>query len=287
MGLGLADWDQVSHDPRLKLRSFEKTDFVTHMIQYFSLPPSGVATNNPKPPISAAALQRLFRQAPCLHNQIDSVATPHAVVHFCELTLAAEIVSANAWDAFLIQHPSQGPSFRYPLHRVSGDGGTVMELLCSEILVNEGVPLMPLANDNWPIWNAPGHALLNEGKLRRWKALGDILIPCAPTNLIISVKSQSARERLLYSSNSIEGIGFGFFDQPNEFWTTSRMTLFKRMGFSAIYLPDQTHNAVMSHLKHHGTTIHATNINGKELYRPISVFGTDMLRVAGKSSDLL
>ena len=68
------------------------------------------------------------------------------------------------------------------------------------------------------------------------QALGDILIPCAPTNLIISVKSEVARERLLYSANSIEGIGFGFFKEPEEFWTSSRMSLYKRMGFTAIYM---------------------------------------------------
>jgi hypothetical protein len=63
----------------------------------------------------------------------------------------------------------------------------------------------------------PGHILLNEGPMQSLQALGDILIPCAPTNLVISVKSEVARERLLYSANSIEGVGFGFFKEPEEF----------------------------------------------------------------------
>ncbi|MGL3210520.1 hypothetical protein [Bradyrhizobium sp. BR 1433] len=83
----------------------------------------------------------------------------------------------------------------------------------------------------------PGHILLNQKKMKDLQAPGDIMIPCAPPNLLISVKTETARERLLYSANSID-IGFGFFSQPYEFWTRSRVRLFKRMGFSAIYLPD-------------------------------------------------
>jgi hypothetical protein len=52
----------------------------------------------------------------------------------------------------------------------------------------------------------------------------------------------------------IEAVGFGFFDQPKESWSQSRMNLFKRMGFTAIYLPDSAHAAltariVSSHLQ--------------------------------------
>jgi hypothetical protein len=162
-----------------------------------------------------------------------------------------------------------------------------MEMLCSEVLANAGIPVMQDDTGQWPTWAMPGHILLNEGKMARWKALGDILVPCAPTNLVISVKSEAARERLLYSSNSIEGIGFGFFAEAKEFWTRSRMSLLKRMGFSAIYMPDATHAAVMARLGQDGTRGHAVNINGTDLYRPLSAFGDDMSRVVGKSSDLL
>jgi hypothetical protein len=146
---------------------------------------------------------------------------------------------------------------------------------------------MPLGEDKWPVWHMPGHILLNEGKMAALKALGDILVPCAPTNLIISVKSEVARERLLYSANSIEGVGFGFFREPDEFWTVSRMSLYKRMGFSAIYMPDSTHQEVMDHLAEKKSTRHAVTINGTDLYRPLSLFGDDMLRVVGRSSTLL
>ena len=119
------------------------------------------------------------------------------------------------------------------------------------------------------------------------QALGDILIPCAPTNLVISVKSEAARERLLYSANSIEGIGFGFFKEPEEFWTSSRMSLYKRMGFTAIYMPDVTCAAVMARVAIDGNDRHAININGTALYRPLSSFAEDMTRVVGRSSALL
>jgi hypothetical protein len=146
---------------------------------------------------------------------------------------------------------------------------------------------MSLNAQKWPVWEMPGHVLLNEGKMSSLKALGDILVPCAPTNLIISVKSEVARERLLYSANSIEGIGFGFFKEPQEFWTRSRMTLYKRMGFTAIYMPDGTHADVMAKVGLDGTTKHAVNINGTDLYRPLSSFGEDMKQVVGRSSALL
>lgn len=286
-GRGAASWANVADDPSVKLRTQEKVAFIAHMNAHFSTSPAGAGSVLPSPPVSKAALGRLLRAAPCLFNQVSEAATPRAVVHFCELTLGAPITAANVHDAFLVQHPSQGPQFSPGPFKACRDGGTVMEMLCSEVLTNAGIPPMAHDSDGWPRWTMPGHVLLNEGKMARWKALGDILVPCAPTNLVISVKTEAARERLLYSANSIEGVGFGFFSQPNEFWTVSRMTLLKRMGFTAIYMPDPTHAAVMVHLDAHGTRHHATNINGRDLYRPFSNFADDMKRAVGRSSDEL
>jgi hypothetical protein len=157
-------------------------------------------------------------------------------------------------------------------------------MLCSEALESAGILRMPLDATGWPVWTMPGHVLLNEGRMSDLRAFGDILIPCAPTNIVISVKSEAARERLLYSSNAIEGVGFGFFNQPREFWTRKRMGLFKRMGFSAIYMPAATHQAVVTHLNAAGTSGHAVNVNGTALYRPLDAFGADMARVVGKSA---
>jgi hypothetical protein len=227
-----------------------------------------------------------MQHAPCLFNQVDKAPTPRAVIHFCELTLGGPITSMNVHDAFLVQHPS-APGFNPGPLRPCARGGTVMELLCSEVLANAGVPAMAPGSDNWPVWQMPGHVLLNEGRMKSLQALGDILVPCAPTNLVISVKSEVARERLLYSANSIEGVGFGFFKEPEEFWTASRMSLYKRMGFTAIYMPDTTFEQVAAKVSADGNHRHAININGTALYRPLSVFAADMVRVVGRSSALL
>jgi hypothetical protein len=45
------------------------------------------------------------------------------------------------------------------------------------------------------------------------------------------------------------------------------MTLWKGMGFSAVYMPDNTYHAVQGQLQLHGTTVHDINISGRPLYR--------------------
>jgi hypothetical protein len=108
------------------------------------------------------------------------------------------------------------------------------------------------------------------------------LIPAAPHNILISVKSVKARERFLVSGNRLESVGFGFFNQPSEFWSISRMKLFKRWGFVAVYMPQATLTSVSAFLHANGRTDYAININGKPLYRPLSDFTTDMRHVAGR-----
>lgn len=282
-----ATWQAVINSPELKLQAQYRVGALACLNTHYAAAPSMPATPRPAPPMPSAALARLLRLCPCLFNQIDVAPTPRAVVHFCELTLGQEITAANVHAAFMVQHPNLPPGFNPGPIKSCGSGGAIMEMLCSEVLTSAGIPAMSPETRGWPQWEMPGHVLLNEGKMSSLQALGDILIPCAPTNLIISVKSEVARERLLYSANSIEGIGFGFFKEPEEFWTSSRMSLYKRMGFTAIYMPDGTHQAVMDHVLAAGEERHAININGTELYRPLSVFATDMLRVIGRSSALL
>lgn len=257
------------------------------MNQHFGGPPTHPGVPRALPPnVPAAVLSRLMQACPCLFNQFDRTPSARAVVHFCELTLGTPVTAANVHQAFLIQHPG-APAFNPGPLRAAARGGTVMEMLCSEVLASAGIPAMTAGPDRWPVWQMPGHVLMNEGRMQTLQALGDILIPCAPTNLVISVKSEAARERLLYSANSIEGIGFGFFKEPEEFWTASRMSLYKRMGFTAIYMPDATCDAVMQRVSADGHERHAVNINGTALYRPLSLFAEDMVRVVGRSSALL
>lgn len=289
-GTGLPSWNDVLNDARLKLRPLDRAALVAGLAPV-TCPPSDPPTISPSPTPNRALLRRLLDLCPCLYNQIDEPATPRATVHLCELTLGNPITSANVYKAFRVQYPNKYEPFSYPPVRPGTDGGTVMEMLCSEVLTAAGIPPMQLSqvgpDRGWPIWVMPGHVLLNEGKMNDMRAFGDLLVPCAPTNLVISVKSEAARERLLYSSNAIEGIGFGFFNQPEEFWSVLRMKLYKRMGFSAIYLPSATLELIKNRLTHAGHENYAVNINGTALYRPLTDFGDDMLRVVGKSSFLL
>jgi hypothetical protein len=281
-GRGAKNWDEVVDLPLLKVGKADRPVLLSALKKdYGAL--SSPAVAKPKPVTNAALISRLLRLCPCLFNQIELPATAEAIVHLCEISLGKNIASANVYDAFLVQYPGK-QKFKFPPLKGSAIGGTVMEMLCSEVLQNEQIPRMSLREDGWPNWTSPGHMLLNQAKMRDLQALGDILIPCAPTNLLISVKTEAARERLLYSANSIEGIGFGFFKEPEEFWTRSRMLLFKRMGFTAIYLPDTTHAAIFAKLKERKHELFAVNLNGTPLYRPLSTFGADMRRIVGRSS---
>ena len=281
MGHGLSDWSEVMVLPELKAAG-HAAGFIAALDAGFDRPPSNPVAAAPLPTGNKSLLDRLLKIAPCLANQADTKLQARGVVHFCELTLDERITAANVEQAFLVQHPHKGPDFAFPpVNAFGGGGGTVMELLCSEVLASAGIPAMEPGTDNWPVWSMPGHVLLNDGRMSELQALGDILVPCAPTNLLISVKSEKARERLLYSANSIEGIGFGFFDEPEEFWTESRMQLYKRMGFSAIYMPGDTVDAIHARV---GTTSRRLNVYGTELYRPITTFADDMNRIVGRSA---
>lgn len=282
LGNGIAAWDEVVDLPELKAGR-ARAALLADLNADFSLQPTAVVAPAQAPTTNAALLTRLLVMAPCLVNQMDVNVTSNAIVHLYELTLNSRITVNNVEAAFYIQHPGRGVGYAFPpVRQFAGAGGTIMELLCSEVLTSAGIPGMAPGAGEWPVWNMPGHIVLNNGKMSELKALGDILIPCAPTNLLISVKSEKARERLLYSANSIEGIGFGFFNQPDEFWTDSRMQLYKRMGFSAIYMPGVTVDAIHRHVGRRNTR--RLNVYGTELYRPITDFGTDMNRVVGKSA---
>jgi hypothetical protein len=282
MGDGAANWGDVVDTGALKARLADRSALLGNLSSFRA--PTTPSSLLPPPTSNSALLTRLLALCPCLYNQLDIRCSPQGIVHLRELTLTARITSANVVSAFDVQHPGKAPDFRYGPGQKGADAGSIMEALCSEVLDNEGIPAMDLDRNSWPVWRMPGHIMLNAGKMRAVKAFGDILIPAAPSNIIISVKTQAARERLLYSANMIEGVGFGFFDEPSEFWSQSRMNLFKRMGFTAIYLPDSTHTALTAHITSSHLESFAVNINGKELYRSLSRFGADMRTIVGRTT---
>lgn len=281
MGGGLGDWQDVLGLPDLRIRKKDQLKLAAELAACG--PISGRVALDPAL-TSTAAFRRLITACPCLYAQVDLRVSARGVVHLCEITLRARITSANVCDAFEIQHPSRGPAFHFPPLAPGAGGGDIMEALCSEVLDNHGVRHMDCAADGWPTWTTCGHVSLNVGKLLPLKLYGDILVPCAPHNLLISVKSEAARERFVVSGNRLESVGFGFFSDPSEFWSRNRMTLLRRWGFVAVYMPANTLAAIESRL---GTLDEVVNINGRPLYRDLASFGNDIRRVAGRlSSDL-
>lgn len=285
MGHGAATWADVVDMDVMRVKPKDRAALIAGLAAFGALTNPPVKTALPK--MTGPQRAMLTFLCPCLFNQIDQRATARAIVHFCEITINERITSENVNEAFKVQHPDLAPDFAFGPAVGGQNGGDIMEMLCSEVLSNADIPVMWPGDDGWPEWTMPGHILLNEGKMRSLKAFGDILIPCGPTNLVVSVKSEAAKERLLYSSNSIEGVGFGFFKHANEFWTDSRMNLYKRKGFTAIYLPDATYDTLVAALDARGKLKHAVNVNGTELYRPHKQFASDMKRVVGRSSMLL
>lgn len=281
MGHGMATWTDVVTSPEAKIRSTDQAQYL------LALAACGPLTSGPivfpDGLLSGAQFQRLLAMCPCLYAQVPAKVSAKGVVHLCEITLQRPIVSSNVYQAFEVQHPRDGtPPYLFPPITPGASGGDIMETFCSEVLENHGVPHMKLDRDGWPQWSSKSHVSLNAGKMQALKLYGDILIPCAPHNLLVSVKSEAARERFVVSGNRLESVGFGFFNEPNEFWTTSRMNLLKRWGFSAIYMPDDTLRAINEHLAERGTSSNAININGRPLFRSLTAFGDDIERIAGQ-----
>ena len=74
------------------------------------------------------------------------------------------------------------------------------------------------------------------------KWLGDYIMLGAPFNVVISVKSYKAKERLLVSGSGsllVPTIGWGLFDDPTEF-KLERLKNYLYRGFIAIYMPKNT-----------------------------------------------
>ncbi len=280
---GMHNWADVVASSEANIQATKQKDILAALNPIGSL-----GTGSYKIPehiLESSSFARILELCPCLYSQIDVKISARGVVHLCEVTLDEKITSLNVNDAFKIQHPAiKTHDYKYPPIHAGAGGGDIMESLCAEVLTNHGIPHMELDSGGWPIWATSKHLSLNSGKMTALKLYGDILIPSAPHNILISVKSEAARERLIVSGNRLESVGFGFFKDASEFWTENRMNLLKRWGFVAIYMPAETLVLLRKELKAKGTESLAININGKPLYRPIEEFGDDMQRIAGKLS---
>ena len=104
------------------------------------------------------------------------------------------------------------------------------------------------------------------------KWLGDYILLGAPFNVVISVKSYKAKERLLVSGSGsllVPTIGWGLFDDPNE-WKYERLKNYLYRGFIAIYMPKDT----LKKLKNDSRKLE--NTHKKIFLRPIESLVTDI-----------
>jgi hypothetical protein len=279
-GEGLENWAAVVESPELKISARHQEGILQALDQVSHLNGSRHVVDEQL--MNSAPFGRILEASPCLYAQLAKRVTPKAVVHLCEVTLGQSINSRNVFDAFKIQHPNNRDfDFLHPPVTPGAGGGDIMEQLCSEVLTNHGVPHAELDAAGWPVWASKSHISLNTGRMTALKLYGDILVPMAPHNLLISVKSEAARERFVVSGNRLESVGFGFFNDASEFWTTNRMNLIRRWGFSAVYMPAPTLLALEAKLSSTGRGSQAININGRRLFRPLEEFGDDIYRVAG------
>lgn len=101
-----------------------------------------------------------------------------------------------------------------------------------------------------------------------WNWMADFSIFGQPFNLLISVKSFKAKERLLVSgsgNNLSPTVGWGLFDDPAE-WTFDRTRIYLYRSFIAIYMPTRLYEAIPE------ATRSITNVNGNPFVRKINDF---------------
>ena len=105
-----------------------------------------------------------------------------------------------------------------------------------------------------------------------WKWIGDFSILGNPFNLVISVKSFKAKERLMSSGTGhilSPTAGWGLFNDITE-WTESRVKGYIFRAFIAIYMPKDLFESLS------GDTKLIKNINGKQFIRTVDYFIDDL-----------
>lgn len=110
-----------------------------------------------------------------------------------------------------------------------------------------------------------------------WKWVGDFYLLGDPFNLIVSVKSFAARERLLASGSGnllSPTVGWGLFNEPAEF-SYDRLVSYAYRGFIAIYAPAALIQALPAN------ALEFTNINGNPLMRDLATMVPNIQQTMG------
>ena len=105
-----------------------------------------------------------------------------------------------------------------------------------------------------------------------WNWMADFSLLGKPFNLLISVKSFKAKERLLVSGSGnilSPSVGWGLFDDVTE-WTVDRVRKYLYRGFIGIYMPSNLYSQLSREAKR------IRNINGKPLLRNVENFMRDL-----------
>ena len=219
-----------------------------------------------------ALIERLCERCPCLYTQVAGMRKRRmkqipgrGVVHLSEITLGAPLNPINLEQAFDIQHPHTPSSFLHTPARATTNAGGVTEAFCVEVLLADG---FKCSNSETSGWIIPSFINLNRRPFHTLSSFGDVLIPAAPSNIIVSCKTVTARERLLNSGIRVDTVGFGFFGTPAEFWSAEKPNIMRRFGFTAVYMPSPTLSAIRAHVDQQMPL----NVNGSELYRPLTDF---------------
>ena len=105
------------------------------------------------------------------------------------------------------------------------------------------------------------------------KWVGDFGLLGVPFNTIISVKSYSAKERLLTSGSGsalCPTVGYTHLKDGGSINNVNRLQSYKVRGFTSIYVPISTYRGLAEDLREF------QNINGRPLIRIIENFGPDL-----------
>ncbi|CAG5081436.1 hypothetical protein [Parvicella tangerina] len=113
-----------------------------------------------------------------------------------------------------------------------------------------------------------------------WNWMADFSIYGHPFNLLISVKSFKAKERLIVSgsgNNLSPTIGWGLFNDPDE-WTLDRVKSYLYRSFVAIYMPISLYTQLAQPVRE------LKNINGNLFIRDLGLFIQDLRKATQNNS---